>query len=226
MKHRIEPRRAAPATQPTRAPLAPTLGQDASRFDLTASPGDAAISTIMSRDFAVVRDSLEVDQLVDYFLQTGVTSAAVSDEHGALMGCVSMVDVVRERHINGETDQVRLDFVTRGGRESGQRTGVRRVSQLSCVRDIMMPFVLRLEEDATIDEAAAVMALERVHRLLVVSRTNEAVGTISALDVLRWLAERDGYKVPASSEAAKLRALCEYATGHGSNDNGEGESLV
>jgi CBS domain-containing protein len=43
--------------------------------------------------------------------------------------------------------------------------------------------------------AATVMAIEGVHRIPVTSESGEVVGILSALDVLRWLAEQDGYAI-------------------------------
>jgi CBS domain-containing protein len=135
----------------------------------------------------------------------------VSDEHGALVGYVSMIDLVRDRYLNGET-------------ETGAAEGSNDVLDAELglgyhyeshphvtARDIMMPFVLRLPESAAIDEAAALMAVEGVHRIMVTSPSNEVVGVVSALDVLRWLAERDGYALP-KSKRAKWRQKCEYVT--------------
>jgi CBS domain-containing protein len=131
-----------------------------------------------------------------------------------LVGYVSMIDLVRDRYINGETDSendldardhMRKDF--QGELRSGFHL---EALPRATVKDIMMPFVFRLPMDAPIDQAAALMATENVHRVLIVGPQKMVVGIVSALDVLRWVAERDGYSVPEDTRA-RWRASCEYA---------------
>lgn len=57
------------------------------------------------------------------------------------------------------------------------------------------PFVVG--PDASVGQVAATMAYERVPSVLVVDDTGALVGTVSALDLVRWLACRMGYVVPA-----------------------------
>jgi CBS domain-containing protein len=50
-----------------------------------------------------------------------------------------------------------------------------------------------LGEGALVSQAAALMSLERVHRIPVVDPMGRVVGILSALDVLYWLACETGY---------------------------------
>jgi CBS-domain-containing membrane protein len=50
-----------------------------------------------------------------------------------------------------------------------------------------------LRADSSVAAAAAAMAREGVHRLPVVCMQGRPVGVISALDILRWFAEQEGY---------------------------------
>jgi len=52
-----------------------------------------------------------------------------------------------------------------------------------------------LPEDATLSQASALMAYEGIHRLPVTCAEGKVVGIVSTLDILRWLAEQDGYLV-------------------------------
>lgn len=61
------------------------------------------------------------------------------------------------------------------------------------VADIMMPVAFSLPESASLSQAAALMAVECVHRIPVVSASGQVVGIVSTLDVTRWLAWHDGY---------------------------------
>lgn len=175
--------------------------------------GSEPVSSIMTRKFAVVRASLDVDSLTRFLLERKLTCAAVSNQSGALVGYVSMIDLVREHYLNGDTNDDASAGVEMRLSNSGELRRGFHVEGLprATASDIMMPFVLRLPETAPIDEAAALMASEGVHRVLIVSPSDEVVGIVSALDVLRWVAERDGYAVPENVKG-RWRASCEYAT--------------
>jgi CBS domain-containing protein len=62
--------------------------------------------------------------------------------------------------------------------------------------EVMMPIALVLDETATVAHAAAMMALEDTHHVLVVRETGELVGVVSSKDIVKWLVDNDGL-VPA-----------------------------
>ncbi len=62
----------------------------------------------------------------------------------------------------------------------------------------MMYISFTLCEDTSLSHAAALMAYEGVQRIPVVSFEGKVVGMVSAMDVVRWLAQHDGYVVPDS----------------------------
>jgi CBS-domain-containing membrane protein len=64
------------------------------------------------------------------------------------------------------------------------------------VADIMTRKVLALPEWTPVAKAAALMAFEGEHCIPVLSTDRRVVGMLSGLDVLRWLAEREGYLLP------------------------------
>ncbi len=91
--------------------------------------------------------------------------------------------------------------------DGGQPVGV--VSKTDLVRDphgtagnLMTPLVFWLPKTANVAQAAAMMAYEGVHRILVMDEAGLLVGLLSASDILRWLARGDGYVVPEGRSAA------------------------
>lgn len=52
---------------------------------------------------------------------------------------------------------------------------------------------IALKEDSSVSAAAATMAREGLERVRVVCSLGKLVGVVSALDIMRWLAEQDGY---------------------------------
>lgn len=149
-------------------------------ISLVPNIGAKSVTSIMKQELAVVRSTLSVERLAGFLFDRGLTSAAVCNELDVLVGYVSMHEIVRARY-------------------SEQRAGDARPST---VADVMVPFVVRISATATIPEAAAVMAEESVHSLLIVSTTNVVIGVISAGDVMRWFA---GRTKPGRSHSARAR---------------------
>jgi len=172
---------------------------------------------------------MTVDTLTRYLLERKMMSVLVADERGRVLGFVSMIDLVRDHYLNGDTtaeDTVTnkesavdlLKRVFRGQSRSGFHieNGGPAHATSATVGTIMMPFVLALFENAPINEAAALMAMENVHSIVIVDQAQRAVGTVSALDILRWWAKREGVSgddgEKESRRSADWRASCEYST--------------
>ena len=55
------------------------------------------------------------------------------------------------------------------------------------------PLAITLNTHATVAHAAAMMAMEDFHHLMVVGNDHALVGVVSTMDVVRWLARNDGF---------------------------------
>ena len=88
-------------------------------------------------------------------------AAPVVEDQGVLIGMLSLADAVIEPSVNPE----RL-----------------------IVDDVMTTEVVKLRESATANEALAMFARTGLHRLPVVSNTDQVVGIHSVIDLVRWLA--------------------------------------
>jgi CBS domain-containing protein len=95
--------------------------------------------------------------------------------------------------------------------------------------DVMTCLAFTLAETATLSQAAALMAYEHVQRVLVVSTDGRLVGSIAALDIVRWLAHHDGYLVPdphgqprSLDAVATIVAAAIHRKGHLHDDRGRG----
>ena len=130
------------------------------RLALRGSPDDP-ISSIMTRKVVCARPEMDASLLRARLIERGVSGAPVVDDWGRVLGVASKTDLV-EHEVTSE---------------SGHKT----------VADIMMPMVFTLPPDAPIGQAAALMAYEGVHRVVVVDRKGCLVGLVSTLDIARWL---------------------------------------
>jgi CBS-domain-containing membrane protein len=174
----------------------------------------AVVHEIMTplADAIVVDVNMDVESLVTLLLDRGLNCVAVKDHHGAIVGFVSMTDLVRERRLNGDTEDERITTALSRRARRHVPWGFHVAKQpRTTVKSIMMPFLLSLPGDSPIDRAAALMAFEGVHRLLVLSPRYDVIGIVSAFDVLRWQARRVGYVIPQHTRSA-WRHFCEYAT--------------
>ncbi|MFO0572110.1 MAG: CBS domain-containing protein [Polyangiaceae bacterium] len=164
------------------------------------APGAAettVVSEVMTRNVVCVPPELGVEALTSLFLERGISGAPVVDGAGRALGVVSKTDVLRDYADRGETAEVGKPEVHQGGISAELDRGMHvQALREPTVRDVMTPLAFTLPESASIARASALMALEGVHRVPVVTSAGKVVGILSALDVLRWLARSEGYAVP------------------------------
>ena len=144
------------------------------RSRLTSPRGSSEdpISSIMTRKVVCARPEMDASLLRARLLEHGVSGAPVVDDWGRVLGVASKTDLV-EHEITGER---------------GRKT----------VGDIMMPMAFTLPAEASIGQAAALMAYEGVHRVVVVDAKGCVVGLVSTLDVVRWLGWCTRYSVDST----------------------------
>lgn len=130
------------------------------------------VADLMERSVVSVAPELPIAALMALFVEYEISGAPVVDAEGRPIGMVTKSDVVRACNDDcGATSRAR-------------------------VHDIMMPLSFSLTESATVARAAALMAFEGVHRIVIIGMTGSVVGILSSLDVLRWVAKQSGYVVP------------------------------
>lgn len=131
--------------------------------------GETPVSQVMSRKVVCARAEMDASEARRRMLERGVGGMPVVDAWGRPVGMLSKSDLVEH------------EVTTAPGRAS--------------VGDIMMPLCFSLPPDAPIAQAAALMAYEGIHRVVVIDRSGHLVGMISALDVARWMGLAGGYPV-------------------------------
>jgi CBS domain-containing protein len=121
------------------------------------------VSAIMTRDIVCARPDLSLDALKDLLLQNHIGCVPIVDDRGRPKGIVTKLDLVERKQ------------------------------QALTATDVMMPLAITLNTHATIAHAAAMMALEDFHHLMVVGTDHVLVGVVSTMDIVRWLAKNDGF---------------------------------
>jgi CBS domain-containing protein len=154
------------------------------------------IGEIMTKSVVCVDADMSLRALTALFLGRNISGVPVVDEHGKPIGVVTKTDLLRQAFENdGNVTSEPVRFEMHGytvdlgpGFHLAPGDGAK-------VRDIMMPMTFTLAESAPVARAAALMAHEGVHRIVVVSPSGTVVGILSALDVLAWLGQLSGYLV-------------------------------
>jgi CBS domain-containing protein len=137
---------------------------DAVSIPRTPSIADRiCVTAIMTRDIVCARPDLSVSSLKSLLLDNHIGCIPIVDDHGRPKGIVTKLDLV----------EYALPAFT--------------------AADVMMPLAITLNTHATIAHAAAMMAMEDFHHLMVVGSDNALVGVISTMDIVRWLARNDGF---------------------------------
>ena len=132
----------------------------------------ASVQTILNRSCVRVPPDVLASTVAKYVVADKVTAVVVVDDGGRAIGIIGAPEIARALY-NGD--------------DSG---GAARARQL------MRPVSFELPEDATIAQAAALMAYEDLHEIPVISAEQTVIGVVTALDVARWFAQEEGYLFP------------------------------
>jgi CBS domain-containing protein len=124
------------------------------------------VTEIMTRHVVCAFPDLEVGALLEVMIGQHLGCVPVVNERGQPIGMVTKLDIVE--HLAAPP---------------GER--------VPRVGDLMMPLAITLDDTATIAHAAALMASEDMHHVMIVS-DRRLVGIISTMDVTRWLADHPG----------------------------------
>lgn len=121
------------------------------------------VIAIMTRDIVCARPELSIAAVKELLVKNHIGCVPIVDDRGRPKGIVTKLDLVE------------------------------RVEPALTAADVMMPLAITLNTHATIAHAAAMMAVEDFHHLMVVGTDHVLVGVVSTMDIVRWLAKNDGF---------------------------------
>ncbi len=157
-------------------------------------PGDAVkdltVRDIMQREVLSVDGDWPLEKLTDFLIGNNISGAPVTADTGALIGVVSLTDIVRHDSMpdtgvasHDPHDYYRYSLEYKLGREEVGRFHLEYESSVR-VRDIMTPMIYAVGENTSIREVADTMIRGRIHRVFVTSGPRLA-GIVAALDMLQ-----------------------------------------
>jgi CBS domain-containing protein len=139
------------------------------------------VAQIMKTDLICARRDVTTHELAELMLRHHIGSIPILEDLGRPIGVVTKLDLVEALCPSCSSD------VPPGIRP---RTA----------NEVMMPLALTLGERASVAHAAAMMASEDVHHVMIVDSTGRLIGVVSSMDIVRWLARNDGYGAARASE--------------------------
>jgi CBS domain-containing protein len=145
---------------------------------------------IMSRKLVTVLDDQPVTELARTLTEHHISGAPVLDRKQRLVGVVSASDIVSHELKAGHEVVSEIDFYARpdlGTRAEMAGLGMHVEDYADAlVRDIMSPIVISAPLDASADQLARLMGVNRIHRVLIVDG-ERIEGVVSALDLVGLL---------------------------------------
>ena len=164
------------------------------------------ISVLLSHDAGSVGPQTSVEWLTSFLLERGLSAVAVTSEGGALVGVVSITDLLREVHDRGDVEERKpLRMLEKSGLQVDLGDGFNGTCLArATVEEIMTPSTFTLPETASIARAASLMAFEGVSQLPVACSRCNGVCIVSALNVMSWLARESGFALSPPIEHAPI----------------------
>ena len=127
--------------------------------------GNVPIGEIISSRLVCAQPDLELPDVIELVVRERLGCLPIVDERARPLGMVTKADIVEQLVV-----PVSHPRPTAG--------------------DVMMPLAISLDDDATVGHAAALMASEDMHHVMIVA-DRRLVGVISTMDITRWLADND-----------------------------------
>ena len=152
--------------------------------------GKFTVGDIMHRDVLAVDADWPLDKLAGFLTDNSISGAPVTDEHGELIGVVSLTDLVRHNSMTDKdtdtnnTHDVYLYELERHVSNEELRVFHAQYESPIQVREIMTPMIFRVSEKDSVKDVAETMLKGNIHRVFV-TRKGKLKGIITALDMLQ-----------------------------------------
>ncbi len=145
---------------------------------------------IMTTDLIVARPEMQCDEVASLLIENRISGAPVVDSRGALLGVVSMTDILKSGiSYYGSSAYFEEQQIDRLLAQEGLH-----LEPLTAgfVSDFMSRDVCTVHPNTPVEAVAKLMSENRVHRVIVVNEsTNEPIGLISTFDLLKLIATCD-----------------------------------
>jgi len=159
----------------------------AGTYGVPTIAGLVPIADVMTREVVCVRADLPIEKVIELLIHKYIGCVPVVDEQGSPIGMITKRDLLEQL----------CCLLTGKPTDAAVAARPPRTAE-----EVMLPLALTLNEHATVLQAAAMMALEDLHHIPVLSPKGVVIGIVSSLDIARWLASNDGL-LRSSSDAVR-----------------------
>ena len=139
------------------------------------------VKDLMATDVVAIPITATVTEAAEILRAAGVSGAPVVAQGGTPVGVISIADLAFGWG-QAEAERQRVFYRTPTGEYVPMAADETSKFAECPVRSVMMPLVFSVREDDSIRTAAALMAIERIHRVIVLEGTR-LIGILSAWDI-------------------------------------------
>lgn len=147
---------------------------------------------IMTPSVKAVPQSWTMDRLARFLTDNEITGSPVTDDHGDIVGIVTLKDITEFRWNTQRSDNA----APLSADEEAEARRLRMVIFEEMgkvpveVRDIMTPSVLSVDEQTPVRDIADIMMREHLHRIFV-TREKKITGIITTYDMLKLISDSE-----------------------------------
>jgi signal transduction histidine kinase/ActR/RegA family two-component response regulator len=158
----------------------------------------ATLHDVMNREVISVCADVGIDTVEELLLACDLAGVPVVDPDRRLVGYVTMIDLVRERHDRGDIES-----------PEDLRWGFHTVVPSRSVSELMIPVPFELQESCSVATAIELMTARHLHHVPVVSDDGILVGIFTTSDALRYFTrhEREENGGGEAAEADRVVSL-------------------
>lgn len=151
--------------------------------------GKLTVADVMTRDIIAVAPETSLDAVAQVLTENRISGVPVVDSQGLAVGVVTLADIVDPSREASDFKGVPIFYRIYDGWAAPEmaETEIRP----GCASDVMSPAALTIDSSDSIVNAARLMRLERVHRIVVVEK-GVLAGIVSTLDLLEGFVREYG----------------------------------
>ena len=147
------------------------------------------VCDVMTRDVIAVAPETSLATISQVLTDNRISGVPVLDSQGVAVGVVTLADIVDPSRVASDSKGFPVYYrIYEGWAAPDVEASELRAGQ---AKDVMSPATLTIEATETIVNAARLMHLERVHRILVVN-DGVVAGIVSTLDLLEGFVREYG----------------------------------
>jgi predicted transcriptional regulator len=147
---------------------------------------------MMTPNVLAAKSYWSIERLAEFFIENSISGAPVQSEDGNLIGVVSMTDIIHHKTQYEKDTQWPHDYYLQALQRQYAKEDITSLhieeESSTTVYSIMTPMIFKVSENTPIQQVAAMMIENLIHRVFVTQKDN-VIGIISTPDMLKVILE-------------------------------------